>query len=397
MILHLLRKKILKIELEKINKSGNLTMIDSLHIENFKCFESQRFELGNLTLLTGLNGTGKSSVIQSLLLLRQSYQQRFLQRRRLLFNGDLVQLGKAQDVCFEGAQSSEFGFCLNFSEAQAEWRFEYRRRDADVSRQVNPINPRVARRIYRTSLFGDNFHYLSADRVGPQPVFETSEYFVGGRRQLGIKGEYAPYFLYTFGAREIIAETLAHPTTTTETNLKNQVEAWMGEISPGIRIDLENYSSIDRINLQYNFSIGSYPTNSYRSTNVGFGITYTLPILLALLASRKDTLVLLENPEAHLHPQGQFKLGELMARAASCGIQVIVESHSDHILNGIRVAVRQKIIAPDKVRLYYLSRPADSDQLSSKVDSPCVDEDGRIDEWPEGFFDEWEKGLEQLF
>ena len=107
--------------------------------------------------------------------------------------------------------------------------------------------------------------------------------------------------------------------------------------------------------------------------------------------------MLLENPEAHLHPQGQFKLGELMVRAASCGIQVIVESHSDHILNGIRVAVRQKIIAPDKVRLYYLSRPADTDQLSSKVDSPRVDEDGRIDEWPEGFFDEWEKGLEQLF
>lgn len=382
-------------EIEKVNSSGNYTMVNSLHIKNFKCFENQRFELGNLTLLTGLNGTGKSSVIQALLLLRQSYQHRFLQRGRLLFNGDLIQLGKVQDVCFEGAKSSEFGFRLNFSEAQADWLFEYRRLDADVSRQ---INPRVVSNVYnRTSLFRDNFHYLSADRVGPQPVFETSEYFVSRRRQLGTKGEYAPYFLHTFGAREITAEILAHPTLTDETNLKNQVEAWMGEISPGIRISLENYSSIDRINLQYNFSIGSYPTNSYRSTNVGFGITYTLPILLALLASRKDTLVLLENPEAHLHPQGQFKLGELMARAASCGIQVIAESHSDHILNGIRVAVRQNIIAPDKVRLYYLSRPADSDQLSSKVDSPRVDEDGRIDEWPEGFFDEWEKGLEQLF
>lgn len=370
-------------------------MIESLHIKNFKCFEDQRFELGNLTLLTGLNGTGKSSVIQSLLLLRQSYQRRFLQRGRLLFNGDLIQLGKVQDVCFEGAKSSEFGFRLNFSEAQADWLFEYRRLDADVSRQ---INPRVVSNVYnRTSLFRDNFHYLSADRVGPQPVFETSEYFVSRRRQLGTKGEYAPYFLHTFGAREILAEILAHPTTTTETNLKNQVEAWMGEISPGIRIDLEDYPSIDRINLQYFFSIGRDTTNAYRSTNVGFGITYTLPILLALLAAQEDTLVLLENPEAHLHPRGQFKLGELMARAASCGIQVIVESHSDHILNGIRVAVRQKTITPDKVRLYYLSRPADTDQLSSKVDSPRVDEDGRIDEWPEGFFDEWEKGLEQLF
>ena len=370
-------------------------MIKSLHIENFKCFENQRFELGNLTLLTGLNGTGKSSVIQSLLLLRQSYQHRFLQDGGLLLNGDLIQLGTAQDIFFEKATNDEFGFCLGFNEQiQVEWRFGYNKQQADVGRQ---ISKKVSDRVYDTSLFSDNFHYLPADRIGPQTVFETSDHSVRERQQLGTKGEYAPYFLYAFGAREITAGALVHPTKTAETNLKNQVEAWMGEISPGIRINLENYPSIDRINLQYNFGIGSYPTNSYRSTNVGFGITYTLPILLALLASRKDTLVLLENPEAHLHPQGQFKLGELMARAASCGIQLIVESHSDHILNSIRVAVRQKIIAPDKVRLYYLSRPADTDQLSSKVDSPRVDEDGRIDEWPEGFFDEWEKGLEQLF
>ena len=370
-------------------------MVDSLHIENFKCFENQHFELGNLTLLTGLNGTGKSSVIQSLLLLRQSHQHRFLQDGGLLLNGDLIQLGTAQDIFFEKATNDEFGFCLGFNEQiQVEWRFGYNKQQADVGRQ---ISKKVSDRVYDTGLFSDNFHYLPADRIGPQTVFETSDHSVRERQQLGVKGEYAPHFLDTFGAREITAGALVHPTKTAETNLKNQVEAWMGEISPGIRINLQNYPSIDRINLQYFFSIGRDTTNAYRSTNVGFGITYTLPILLALLASRKDTLVLLENPEAHLHPQGQFKLGELITRAASCGIQIIVESHSDHILNGIRVAVRQGIIAPDKVRLYYLSRSVETNQFSSEVISPRLDKDGRIDEWPEGFFDEWEKGLEQLF
>ena len=369
-------------------------MIDALHIENFKCFENQRFELGNLTLLTGLNGTGKSSVIQSMLLLRQSHQRQFLQAGGLLLNGDLIQLGIARDIFFEGAhEEDKFGFCLDSSGMQAEWYFEYIA-ERDVAQL---ISEKVLERVYDTSLFSDNFHYLPTDRIGPQPVFETSDYSVRERRQLGVKGEYAPHFLDIFGAREVIAETLAHPTKTTETNLKNQVDAWMGEISPGVRINIENYPNIDQINLQYSFSIGMDTTNNYRSTNVGFGITCTLPIVLSLLASQEDTLVLLENPEAHLHPQGQFKLGELMARAASYGIQVIVESHSDHILNGIRVAVRQKIIEPDKVRLYYLSRPANTNQLSSKVDSPRVDKDGRIDEWPEGFFDEWEKSLEQLF
>ena len=382
-------------ELEKINKSGNLTMVDSLHIENFKCFENQHFELGNLTLLTGLNGTGKSSVIQSLLLLRQSYQHRFLQDGGLLLNGDLIQLGTARDIFFENAKNDEFGFCLDLSGMPAKWRFGYNRQQADVGRQ---ISKKVSDRVYDTSLFGDNFHYLPADRIGPQSAFETSDYSVRERQQLGVKGEYAPYFLYAFGRKKMTMKTLCHPDTNiSNTNLKNQVEAWLGEISPGVRINLQNYPGIDRINLQYFFSIGRDTTNAYRSTNVGFGITYTLPILLALLASKKNTLVLLENPEAHLHPQGQFKLGELITRAASCGIQVIVESHSDHILNGIRVAVRQEIITPDQVRLYYLSRPADTDQFTSEVISPRVDKDGYIDTWPEGFFDEWEKSLEQLF
>lgn len=370
-------------------------MIGSLHIENFKCFESQRFELGNLTLLTGLNSTGKSSVIQSLLLLRQSHQHRFLQDGGLLLNGDLIQLGTARDIFFENAKNDEFGFCLDLNGIPAEWRFGYKRQQADVGRQ---ISKNVSDGVYETSLFGDNFHYLPADRIGPQSAFETSDHSVRERQQLGDKGKYAAHFLLTFGTHKI-ASQLAHPNTRDpgNTNLQTQVEKWMGEISPGIRIEPKDYPEIDRIDLRYSFIVEREESNAYRSTNVGFGITYTLPILLALLASREDALVLLENPEAHLHPQGQFKLGELITRAASCGIQVIVESHSDHILNGIRVAVRQELIAPDRVRLYYLSRSTDTNQLGSEVVSPCVDKDGYIDTWPEGFFDEWEKGLEQLF
>ena len=365
-------------------------MIKLLHIENFKCFENQRFHLGNLTLLTGLNGTGKSSVIQALLLLRQSYQDQSLQDKKLLLNGALIQLGTAQDILFRRAEHDKFGFGLIFSKISADWHFEYIR-EADVAHlSSEPVSDEV----YDTSLFGDNFHYLPADRIGPRLIFETSDYAVRERKQLGRRGEYAPHFLYEFGT-EILTDKRVHPDVP-ETNLKNQVEAWMGEISPGVRIELEYFPAIDLIDLRYSFP-DTGELSTYRSINVGFGITYTLPILLALLASQEDALVLLENPESHLHPQGQFKLGELMARAASCGIQVIVESHSDHILNGIRVAVRNEIIAPDEVSLYYLSRPEASDQLSSKVDSPRVDADGRIDEWPEGFFDEWEKGLEQLF
>jgi predicted ATPase len=170
----------------------------------------------------------------------------------------------------------------------------------------------------------------------------------------------------------------------------------MGEVSPGVRIDLTSYTDIDLISMQFSFVVGSQVSNSYRSTHVGFGITYTLPIVVALLVSLPGALVLLENPEAHLHPSGQFQMGMLMARAAACGIQVVVETHSDHILNGVRIAVREGILDPEKLRIYFLGRQHQAGRLCSRVTSPQVDRDGRIDRWPDGFFDEWDKSLEKL-
>jgi predicted ATPase len=78
-------------------------MISFLRLQNFKCFEDQSFQLKPLTLLAGLNGTGKSSVIQSFLLLRQSNQQGVLQTKGLALNGDLTHVGTAKDALFEGA------------------------------------------------------------------------------------------------------------------------------------------------------------------------------------------------------------------------------------------------------------------------------------------------------
>lgn len=366
-------------------------MIDALHIQNFKCFEDQSFELGALTLLSGLNGTGKSSVLQSLLLLRQSYQQRLLQTVGLSLNGDLVQLGTAKDVFYEEATADEFGFDLAFSDhSVGRWRFAYDRVADVVSLASGPVPGSV----YEQSLFGDRFHYLSAERIGPRTSFATSDYWVREHHQIGVQGEYTPHFLSIYGGQRIAGDVLAHPAEEALT-LKAQVEAWMGEVSPGVRIDLTNYTDIDLISMQFSFVVGNQVSNSYRSTHVGFGITYTLPIVVALLVSSPGSLVLLENPEAHLHPSGQFQMGMLMARAAACGIQVVVETHSDHILNGVRIATRDGILAPQQLKIYFLGRGFG--RLSSRVISPRVDRDGRIDQWPDGFFDEWDKSLEKLF
>ena len=153
---------------------------------------------------------------------------------------------------------------------------------------------------------------------------------------------------------------------------------------------------MDSVNLQYSFIDGTVRTGTFRSTGVGFGISYTLPVVLALLSVNPDALILLENPEAHLHPQGQFMMGTLIAQAAASGIQVIVETHSDHILNGIRVAVHDNLIQPEKTKVYYMSRSSEAGGMYASVEEPHIYPDGSMDKWPEGFFDEWEKSLEKL-
>lgn len=375
-------------------------MIRSLHLINFKPFANQFLEFRPLTLLSGLNSTGKSSVLQALLLLRQSYQQGLLPERGLALNGDLVCIGTAQDALFEGAGKKEsIGFDLVWDNAtKAVWRFNYDQ-EVDV---LNFASSQIPQEVYQSSLFSNNFHYLQAERMGSRPFFEMSDFQVRQLGQLGTRGEYTAHFLFINGRKEIPNSSLSHPQVKLKGqsgqveaksfDLIDQVEAWMGEVSPGTRIKIDAKSDVDLMSFQYFYG----DSNPYRATNVGFGITYTLPIIVAVLASPPGTLILIENPEAHLHPKGQAKIGELLALAASCGVQIVIETHSDHVLNGIRLAVHGGKLDPKDVQLHYFDRTEKNGQAYTEVVSPHIDRNGRIDQWPEGFFDEWDKSLEAL-
>jgi predicted ATPase len=363
-------------------------MISSIRLENFKCFENQFLDFRNLTMLSGLNSSGKSSTLQSLLLLRQSYQQDLLPDTGLALNGDLVCIGTAQDAIFEGATEDAIAFEITWKNGiEAKWRFKYNKQVDVLEISSSATEPKV----YQSNLFGDKFHYLQAERIGPRTYLEMSEFQVRQHGQLGSQGEYTAYFLSIYRDKEITNKQLQHPSQES-LKLINQVEAWMGEVSPGTRINIKNNSDLDLVSLQYSYGL----SNPYRSTNVGFGISYTLPIIVAILASEPESLILLENPEAHLHPKGQAKMGELLALAASCGIQIVVETHSDHILNGIRLAVHAGKLDPNDVQLHYFQRQETRGESKTEVISPRMDRNGRIDNWPDGFFDEWDKSLEAL-
>ena len=363
-------------------------MIHSMCLKNFKPFENQFFELKPLTLLSGLNSTGKSSLLQSLLLLRQSYQQGLLPNTGLALNGELVRIGTAQDALCERAKEDFIEFDIVWdNNLEGIWRFNYDR-EVDVLNLASlPVDPEV----YKSSLFSNKFHYLQAERMGPRPFFEMSDFQVRQLGQLGTRGEYTAHFL-SINERQAISNSNLHHPEAKSSDLIDQVEAWMGEVSPGTRLKIDPKPDVDLMSFQYSYG----DSNPYRATNVGFGITYTLPIIVAVLASEPGTLIILENPEAHLHPKGQAKMGELLALAASCGIQVVIETHSDHVLNGIRLAVHGGKLEPKDVQLHYFQRQDKLGQAVTEVVSPRIDCNGRIDQWPDGFFDEWDKSLETL-
>ena len=231
------------------------SILRQLRLRNYKCFYDQTLDFNFFSLLSGLNGTGKSSMIQALLLLRQSYEQDLLQTNGLALNGDLVHVGTAKDALFEDAKDNMIGFDLVLGDEsiRGAWYFDYNE-EADVLRltpgeSADSASSPDTERIFRiSSLFGNNFHYLDAERIGSRRFFETSDFLVRQRKQLGSAGEFTAQFLDTYRDENITSEVLGHPDAVSF-KLKDQVEAWLGEVSPNTRINLSPNVKTDTISL----------------------------------------------------------------------------------------------------------------------------------------------------
>lgn len=365
-------------------------MLKSLRLQNFKCFEDQQIPLSSLTLLAGINGMGKSSVMQSLLLIRQSILQKMLPGKGLLLNGPSVSLGTAKDVFFENAQDDKLGIEVLGADFDANWDFSYGDPFADVMPVVTEPNWDVE----QISLASREFHFLTAERLGPRNIHESSSYQVDEQHDLGFDGRYAIAFLEKYG-KDKVAPELQHAKAVDDTAISNVV-AWLGEIAPGVLIRIQPFLELRNLTLRFGFEKGRKQTSPYTAKNVGFGLSYVLPVLVALIATPRDSIVLIENPEAHLHPRAQTAMGRLISLASQAGVQVIVETHSDHLLNGIRLSAKSGEIVSDSVTLCYFSRTEGNTGLKHFVQHPKLEQNGRIQNWPLGFFDEWENSLDAL-
>lgn len=375
-------------------------MLDALHLSSFKCFETLDLPLGKLTVLSGINGGGKSSVIQSLVLLAQTLDEREWSKS-LLLNGPSLTLGNASDIINQTTGRRQLGLGASSGGRKVVWTFSAQDRRAmaldlyavevngaslDLSGPIRWLLPEAEAGACAIVQHLRCISWLSAERTGPRellPLLDAQHH-----RQVGMRGELAAGLLYWRESDPVAARLLVEGEPPT---LFHQVRARMRQFFPGCDLKVLPIEGASAVSLRLRSNAKS---DFQRPQNVGFGLTQLFPVLVELLAASAGDVVIVENPEVHLHPKAQQDIGELLALVASCGVQVIVETHSDHVLNGVRLAVKgHGAVAPSEVEIHFFSR--DSVGASRRV-SPKIDADGRLDAWPEGFFDQFDQALAAL-
>lgn len=374
-------------------------MLKRIDLHLFKCFELLHLELNQLTLLSGCNSAGKSSVLQALVLLQQTMREHEWSIR-LMLNGNSIRLGTVLDVVDQVNGRLTFEIGLIDGESNFHWVFTGGDRK-EMSMQVESVlegsfpnvKPKALRFLLpRTQNEGTlslasrirGLTYITAERVGPRDVYSLEDRQIA--TVVGPTGEYAASVLH-WGRDEPVLKELLLPEDP-NTRLLHQVEERMKLFFPGFAMALNEVANMNAVTIGMRTSTD---TGFHRPIHMGFGITQILPIIIAALSAAKDDILLIENPEVHLHPAAQAQMGQFLADVAQAGVQVIIETHSDHILNGIRRSVKDGQLSSEQVAIHFF-RPRSVNELA-QVQSPILDSTGNIESWPDGFFDQFDKDM----
>ena len=373
-------------------------MLNRIDLWHFKCFETLKLPLRPLTLLSGANATGKSAVMQALVLLHQTMREHEWSLQ-LILNGAAMRLGTAADVIDKVHGRRECGIELLDDEKAYSWVFVGGREDMamDVARVVvdgversNPVPlQNLLPHPYGENSFAQRLReltYLNAERLGPQETYVLDD--PRDALVVGPRGERAVSVLYA-GRDTILTGNLVVPEA--PPTLLRQVEARMARFFPGCGLTVERVPRTNAATLGLRTSTS---TDFHRPVHTGFGLTQVFPIMVAALSADTGALLLIENPEVHMHPAGQAAMGEFLAEVASADVQVMIETHSDHVLNGIRRAVRKGVLSNENVALHFFRpRREEKEDGAPQVESPAIDGSGNIDSWPDGFFDQFDNDM----
>lgn len=409
-------------------------MLRTVTLDGFRCFgEPTRVELSGLTVLAGANNVGKSSIIHALVALVQAEQQ---QSRELLpLVGEWVDLGSFQQVLNQyrsgaqryfqigltaGSDSFEQDVLWTFGEQDdaggdmacvqriEAWRggeqleLEVTGRTVRARSRREPEDPwdegqaeflhpgrvqlvlpqEIPRDVRLLPSGVETVLYLAAYRTPPRRVYPKRRSLLGPL--LGSMGEHTAEVLYQYR----LAEVDVLPAEGSPVLFGKAVDAWWSHLfegsysirpepveGPGVRLSINTPSA-------ENLGLGQ----------VGVGLSQALPILTLGLCSKPGQIIIIESPEVHLHPAAQHRLCDLFVELVRRGRQVVLETHSDHLINALRIAVKQKRLTPEQVALYSFSQS----ESRATAERLHLDRDGRLAHWPVGFFDQASLALLEL-
>lgn len=372
-------------------------MLTQITLERFKCFNRLYMPLKPLTLIAGTNGAGKSSIIQGLLLLRQSCKDKdYDWKKKVVINGGLVDLEDAGKLLYINAEGDSSDIVLRIENDDTdEIAFNISPKQEKTTASCS-VEGDLDKAKNEWSLFSDDFVYLYADREQPRSKYiMTSETRLDSR--LGNRSASNAAFLLASEVnnnKDIRIPNLKHVSAMDSTVLRN-VSAWISYIMGGnVSLTAKETEKDKEARLEYSIFNNSGVEQQLSPLNMPFGHSYVLPIILAVLTAPSGSMILVENPESHLHPGAQLRMGEFLSIAAACGIQIIIETHSDHLMNGIRLSCRKRIISPEIIEMDLIGLDTDG---YTHIRRPIqLNPDGTVKNLVPGFFDEWEKALTSL-
>lgn len=373
-------------------------MINDISLYQFKNYaEEVTIPFSALNIIYGSNGKGKSTMLQALMLLSQTLRaEDKLQHLRI--NGEFVSLDRFEDILCSYAETSEEEIHISlhsgsdyietiFTKGQLPQRanlkalrvngMDYVTENASDKTDENGCVDEADEIGYSIHSISDvaglqqikSMYYVSADRRGPINGIKRDDNV--NPDCVGVNGEFSIQVLYH------------HP------ELLSQLEDALSTIFKGASIRLPSDSNDDDLKLLLDSSDSS---KGYKPTNVGFGYSHVLPIIIQVLLAKPNSIVILENPEAHLHPGAQSRIVDfLIHQMKEKSLQIFIESHSDHIINGARLAVKNQTITPNEVSILFVSRDETDVRGIPSVHQVEILPNGALCDYYDDFMDEWTK------
>jgi len=299
-------------------------MIQEVELKDFKNISHQIFEFKPITVFTGKNSTGKSSVIQSIL-----YSMIFASKETSSLLSKVVSFNESIRNKYNNSKEVYIKIVADGRSYDAKVTF------SDTMRITFDNKERFLR-------YEDNLFYLSANRRGYETISLISPTY-----KVGFEGQYVFATYEMEKSNPVIPQLVKFKESET---LASQVSYWLEYILGVGSIDVQTQRIAgDNVVLSYNAD----GIQGISPQNLGAGVSYLAQILITCLRAKQNDVIMIENPEIHLYPAAQARLGDFFVFVANAEIQLVLETHCGFILDKLCYSVYQKEIDKDNIALYY--------------------------------------------